>query len=34
VGVPRHLLRRRQLQLHNAKAGASGMLGAALDFER
>jgi hypothetical protein len=30
--VPRHLLRRRELQLHNAKAGARGMLNATLHF--
>src|SRR6201995_485244 len=31
VGMPPHLLLRRQLQLRNAKAGAGGGLGAALD---
>jgi hypothetical protein len=32
VGVPRHLLRRRELQLRDPKAGAGGVLGAALDL--
>ena len=32
VAVPRHLLRRRELQLHNAKVGARGMLNATLHF--
>jgi hypothetical protein len=32
VGVPRHLLGCGELQLRNAKAGARGVLGAALDF--
>src|SRR4051812_6269331 len=32
VGVPRHLLGCRELQLGNAKAGALGVLGTTLDF--
>ena len=32
VGVPRHLLGRRELQLRDTKAGTRGMLRAALDF--
>ena len=32
VGVPGHLLRRRELQLHDAKAGARCMLNATLDL--
>jgi hypothetical protein len=32
VGVPRHLLGCRELQLHDAKAGARGVLGSTLDF--
>src|SRR6266481_10135032 len=34
VTVPRHLLRRRELQLHNAKAGARGMLNATLHLAK
>ena len=32
VGVPRHFLLCRELQLRNAKAGALGVVGTTLDF--